>query len=357
LGQDGLADKKKEQVQQLFVVVDAGEPLQMSSKKPIRQVLNEHGKTILTVRPIKGGPPWEIESFPNDFDKVLKVSASKYKGIVYLWGKGPGATRMTLIDADGKKETVEVTVAIEFFVFQNSTKSLQLATKKPIKNLNNPGQDIVRLERVADDPSTIKVTGLAVGETRFTLTGEDRKTETYSVVVRSEKDPGKGTIVFFVGEDSDFQMSTKRPIREILYGHERVATIELTRDDPTTVLVTARGTGVTRMKVTDVDGTIENYRLIVREERFRGRNGKNTRNQVFLAEGETLRWPHRVEGLVQFVFLNRDIVDADLDPKDPTMVLLTAKKIGRGRLEIQGDGKSEKLEVNVREAKRKENSK
>lgn len=66
----------------VFLAVGSTVPLQMSSKRPIRTVLNENEQVA------------RVQSLPNDPTTVL------------VTGLSPGRARITLIDADGKAEVL-----------------------------------------------------------------------------------------------------------------------------------------------------------------------------------------------------------------------------------------------------------
>jgi hypothetical protein len=69
---------------QLYLTVGSTVPLQMTSKKPIRTVLNER-EQVAVVRPMPGDPT-----------------------TVLVTGLAPGWTRITLIDNSGQKEVREL---------------------------------------------------------------------------------------------------------------------------------------------------------------------------------------------------------------------------------------------------------
>jgi hypothetical protein len=67
------------------------------------------------------------------------------------------------------------------------TVRLQMRTKKPIKTAVNDREDVIRLTPVRDDPTTILVTGLALGVARVTLTSADGDREVWE----TGRKPGK----------------------------------------------------------------------------------------------------------------------------------------------------------------------
>ena len=54
---------------------------------------------------------------------------------------------------------------------------LQMASKRPIKSVVNDNANVLRVSSVPNDPTTIILTGLAVGRAHLTLTDIDGKEE------------------------------------------------------------------------------------------------------------------------------------------------------------------------------------
>jgi hypothetical protein len=57
------------------------------------------------------------------------------------------------------------------------TVRLQMSTKRPITRVFNDRDDIVRVRPVPDDPTTVLVTGLAVGKARLILIDDNGREE------------------------------------------------------------------------------------------------------------------------------------------------------------------------------------
>jgi hypothetical protein len=79
-----LSQEKRPLSKTLYLTVGSTVPLQMTSKKPIRLVINER-EQIALVRPLLGDPT-----------------------TVLVTGLAPGWTRITLVDTDGNKEIREM---------------------------------------------------------------------------------------------------------------------------------------------------------------------------------------------------------------------------------------------------------
>ena len=355
-GQENAPGEKKEQpARQVFVPVEACDALQMTTRKPILKVLDERDKVIVTAEPrhpSKKGP-YKVQRFPSELDTIAKVHPSPTAPrMVVLEGHSSGVRRLTLIDEDGTREVVAVTSGVELFVLLEGSRPLQMASGKSIRKIQNLGDKIARVESVPDDRASVKVSGLATGEGRFTLTDEDGKTEIYSVVVRSGKTPDKHTLILLTGEEYELQMTTKKPLRSIANGREKIVSGRPKLEDPSVVLLTGGVSGVSRLSLTDADGTCENYVVIVREEKWRGRNGKNTQNQLFLAIGEKYRWRTASKKAIQDSTQDKYQVAIEVDSKDSSVLLITAKAVGVCRLDIADqEGKEERVTVYVREEK------
>lgn len=66
----------------------------------------------------------------------------------------------------------------------NGVQRLQMTTRKPIRRVINEKDQSIRVSEVANDPTTILVTGLQPDNGRLTLTDADGTEETYQVVVQ-----------------------------------------------------------------------------------------------------------------------------------------------------------------------------
>lgn len=114
-------------------------------------------------------------------EKIVRGPSQLDRSAIELTGLAPGTTRATLTDADGKKETFEVTVKKprQLVVTVGQTVRLQMSNKKPISKVFNEKPGIVRVSPITDDPTTIQVTGLAPGIVRITLVDKDGREEVH----------------------------------------------------------------------------------------------------------------------------------------------------------------------------------
>jgi hypothetical protein len=124
-------------------------------------------------------------------------------------------------------------------------------------------------------------------------------------------------------------MSTKRPIREILNQREKTVTVNTDRDDATTILLYAGDApGFSRLSVVDVDVRAEEYLIIVRDQPWRGRNGKSSRNRLFLTIGEVYRWQIASKKPIAAIVGDKNGVAAEVDPKNRSVLVITARSVG-----------------------------
>jgi pilus assembly protein CpaC len=66
----------------------------------------------------------------------------------------------------------------------NGTKRVQIYTKRPIKKVDNPKEQVARVQPIANEVTEVMVVGLEPGITRITLTDIDGKEESFDVVVQ-----------------------------------------------------------------------------------------------------------------------------------------------------------------------------
>ncbi len=67
-----------------------------------------------------------------------------------------------------------------------STVPLQLKSRKPIKTVVNPKDNVIEIRTVGGDPTTVRITGLQPGVTTIELTDADERKETYEVTVQQD---------------------------------------------------------------------------------------------------------------------------------------------------------------------------
>lgn len=85
-----------------------------------------------------------------------------------------------------------------------------------------------------------------------------------SAGLRAQDAPNRPTaLVVPIGGTTRLQMSSKKPIKEVINPKENVISIKNDRGDPTVLLITGQQPDVTTLKLTDVDGLVENFEIIV----------------------------------------------------------------------------------------------
>jgi pilus assembly protein CpaC len=68
----------------------------------------------------------------------------------------------------------------------NGTVRLQMTTRRPIRTVVNPKENVVNIRTVVGDPTTVLVIGQQPDVTRIELTDVDGRTETYEVIVQAD---------------------------------------------------------------------------------------------------------------------------------------------------------------------------
>jgi hypothetical protein len=139
--------------------------------------------------------PKAVKSIEND-GKALQ--ASQVEGddkSVQLKGLVPADTRVTLVAADGERETIEVAVRSTKDPGKDSVlllslwqvRDLQMRSRKPLSKVVTENSDYVRVMPDSADPRHVKLETRQSGLVQVTLFDQDGKTETYEVVIRREK--------------------------------------------------------------------------------------------------------------------------------------------------------------------------
>src|SRR6516225_4653591 len=85
-----------------------------------------------------------------------------------------------------------------------------------------------------------------------------------SMTGRGESFTPKGsTIVVPIGSTQRLQMKGKKPIQSVVNPREAIAIVQPVPDDPTTVVITGRSAGTTKITLTATDRTEETYEVVV----------------------------------------------------------------------------------------------
>jgi pilus assembly protein CpaC len=85
-----------------------------------------------------------------------------------------------------------------------------------------------------------------------------------SLSARGESFTPKGsTIIVPIGSTQRLQMKGKKPIQSVVNPREAIAIVQPVPDDPTTVVITGRSAGSTKITLTATDRTEETYEVVV----------------------------------------------------------------------------------------------
>jgi hypothetical protein len=134
----------------VVLLVESTQKLQLASGKEIRKAV--------TANPT-------IARVTNVFEPTRTVR---------LTGVSTGHTKVTFTDVDGMAATYEVEVkSNRLNLTVGSTIVLQLTSKKPIRRVMSERESVAQVRPIPTDPTSVMVTGVSVGRTRITLTGDD----------------------------------------------------------------------------------------------------------------------------------------------------------------------------------------
>jgi pilus assembly protein CpaC len=75
--------------------------------------------------------------------------------------------------------------------------------------------------------------------------------------------PKASNLIVPIGSSQRLQMKDKKVIRSVVNPKDNIAIVQALPDDSTTVLITGREAGTTRITLTAADGTVENYEVLV----------------------------------------------------------------------------------------------
>lgn len=242
-GDDTETKNNKSRIPQIVVPLHHIQQVQMKTKKRVRTAIN-------------------------DSDKIIKVS--EFQGdptSVLLAAQSIGTARLTLIDIDEMKETYDVVVCNLLYVPVGNSQPVHLSTKKPIKEVHNDGEKTIRLERSASAANVINVVGITSGDTRFRLVGEDGTIEHIAVLVRSEKNPGKNTLILDLGKPIPLQPSKTKSVVFIYTDRQDLLQVMRDKDNPSIYMLTAKADGYCHIYVLFKDKSNEDYEVIIKKEK------------------------------------------------------------------------------------------
>jgi pilus assembly protein CpaC len=100
--------------------------------------------------------------------------------------------------------------------------------------------------------------GLAVGGT--SARAQDPKSAPMATADRT------GAVTVTIGGQVQFQMKTKKPIKEAFVENERVVTVLAKQGEPQTLILIGRSAGMSRLDVIDADNVKETYLIVVQRD-------------------------------------------------------------------------------------------
>jgi hypothetical protein len=253
-----------------------------SSEKPVEPkaksdpIVARDGPILVPLRGVKivkMSKSQPIASAKTDKENIVSLFPTDEAAIA-VKGNVPGTVRLTLTDQEGKVESFEVRVGPRFSVAVDETEIGQMVAQKPIKQVSNGNDKVIRVEKAAGAPENVKVSGLVRGEAHFTLIAEDGTSETHEVIVRSSKEPGdflllsvnqNGTIGSPVTVKGDQRRAPR--LSKVVVDVEGIVSIEPLVSDQSKVIVSARAPGICWIVLTNDDRETTRYLVVVRERK------------------------------------------------------------------------------------------
>jgi len=146
----------------------------------------------------------------------------------------------------------------------NTTKLLQVSSKKKLKTVTNQDPNIARVAPVEGDPTKIQVTGLRAGVTRITLVDEKNFAEAYEVTVQTNLEHLRSVLRELV-PTSNIQLV---PVNEVTVGLNGV--VERTEDiDVVLRAVQAMGYQIINHLRTDAVSQVQLCVVVARVDRVK----------------------------------------------------------------------------------------
>lgn len=292
IGKDGITEDWKIFVRspKLMLAQDEKHKLRMSKQQNLTEVINESNRIL------------KVEAVPDDPTTVL-ITAQEV-----------GISRVVLVAGDSKSEIIEVGVKPKnlapekpeghFFIPLHRTISIQMESKKAIKNVHVLKEDIVQVVGDAIDPSRLIVRAVGVGDTAMTLEDVDGKKEKYELVVR------RGMVVP-LGVSMRVEAASKKAIDKADSSDVKVARVRAVPGEPKAVEVEPVMPGGCFITLIDKEGKKEEIRIAV------------TKVQLLLEVGETQKLQISTKAGLKMVCLESDgIVELILQtPKENVVEL------------------------------------
>lgn len=125
------------------------------------------------------------------------------------------------------------------------------ASGRPVRAAIAADERIIRLAPLSEPAAAARLTGVAVGSTKVTLTDVDGHVEAFAVEVKSNR------INLVVGSTRVLQLTSKKPIRRVINERDAVVRVTPVFDDPTRVMITGISVGRARMTLAGDDGEEE----------------------------------------------------------------------------------------------------
>ncbi len=239
--------------------------LEMTSKEPIRRVLDTKGKVILDLDPRKSGNQ-ETEFKDSPFVRLTSWTVLKRRSLS-LSPQSRGTARISLEGDSGQKESFEIIVLKSALaVSPGSTLRFQSSSKKPIKQIDVEQEKIVSITIDPADPTRAVAKGLVQGFSTIRLTSGSGDTEVLEVVVHPEKITEDKVLILSAARDYSLRMSSRERVSQVTNSDEKVLTIR-TVTSSTGISIITHKAGFTRLELGAEDKSRETVAIFIVDPR------------------------------------------------------------------------------------------
>jgi hypothetical protein len=258
----------------ILLFMNTGRTVELSSKEPIRHVLDASGKIILDLEPAKirnrsGSIPTE-----NEDSRIVSIStwlwsetSGPHRDRLMLGPQSPGMARIFLEGDSGKKELFDIIVLKSALaVTPGDSLRFQSASKKPIKQIEVENEKIVSVKVDPADPTRAVVKGLSQGFSLIRLNKGSDEAEHVEVAVYPDKITEDKVLILSAGKkDYRMRMSSEKVIAQVENSDDKVLEISTVTENPEQIRFTTLKPGFCRLKLVASDNSTESFAIFVRD--------------------------------------------------------------------------------------------
>jgi len=236
----------------------------MTSKEPVRRVLDAKGKVILDLDSPRTRTQNFVETEHEDsrFVRVSSGLAGKRDSLT-LSPEWRGTAKICLEVDSGQKEFFEIIVLKSALaVTPGGTLRFQSPSKKPIKQIEVEQEKIVSVKVDPADPTRAVAKGLAQGFSTIRLTTGSGDTEVLEVVVHPEKITEDKVLILSAGRDYSLRTSSRERVSQVTNSDEKVLEIRTVTSSNGIFIITHKA-GFTRLELRAEDKSRETFAIFI----------------------------------------------------------------------------------------------